>query len=82
MDQIAVTLSNEYQLIADLYVPRIAWFPKYPQNLRVSLGFVTVDEHIKVKGAEDTWAISGVVGFKMEAVDMLGQAVLGCCRGH
>ena len=49
--------------MTDLYIPTFGLIPNssyVPAKFRNANGFVTVDEYLKVKGAENVWAIGDV----------------------
>jgi NADH dehydrogenase FAD-containing subunit len=60
---ITLTLSNGEQLDADMYIPAFGLSPNssyIPSKFLDDKGFVEVDMNLRVKGAEDVWAIGDV----------------------
>lgn len=58
-----LTLSNGEKLTADLYIPTFGMSPNtsYLDGKYLNTkGYVVVDEYLKVKGAQDVWAIGDV----------------------
>ncbi len=58
-----LTLSGGDILITDMYIPTFGLIPNssyIPAKFLNANGYVTVDEYLKVKGAEDVWAIGDV----------------------
>ncbi|TVY44282.1 Oxidoreductase [Lachnellula subtilissima] len=58
-----ITLSDGETLIADMYVPAYGLVPNtsyVPARYMDARGYVVVDEYLKVKGAENAWAIGDV----------------------
>lgn len=61
--QAELTLSDGSQLIADFYVPTFGLIPNssyIPSKFLTDTGYVIVDDFLKVKGAEDVWALGDV----------------------
>ncbi|TVY88774.1 Oxidoreductase [Lachnellula willkommii] len=62
-NQTEVSLSTGEKLIADLYIPTVGLVPNssyVPAKHLNAEGFVVVDEHFGVKGAQDVYAIGDV----------------------
>lgn len=62
--QTEITLSDGSKLVTDLYAPTYGLVPNssyVPSKLLSNKGFVIVDDHLKVKGAGDVWAVGDVV---------------------
>lgn len=60
---ITLTLSNEEHLSADMYIPAFGLSPNssyIPSKFLNESGFVEVDMYLRLKGAEDVWAIGDV----------------------
>jgi NADH dehydrogenase FAD-containing subunit len=60
---ITLKLSNGEQLDADMYIPAFGLSPNssyIPSKFLDDKGFVEVDMNLRVKGAEDVWAIGDV----------------------
>jgi NADH dehydrogenase FAD-containing subunit len=60
---ITLTLSNGEQLDADMYIPAFGLSPNssyIPPKFLDDKGYVEVDMNLRVKGAEDVWAIGDV----------------------
>ena len=58
-----LTLSDGDKLIADTYIPTFGLIPNssyIPTKFLNANGSVAVDEYLKVKGAEDVWAVGDV----------------------
>ena len=58
-----LTLSSGETLITDMYIPTFGVTPNssyVPAKYLNAEGFVIVDEYLKVKGAEDIWAIGDI----------------------
>ncbi|RDW73543.1 hypothetical protein BP6252_07450 [Coleophoma cylindrospora] len=58
-----LTLMGGDKLVTDLYIPTFGEVPNssyLPAKFVNTDGFVTVDEYLKLKGAEDVWAIGDV----------------------
>ena len=60
---ITLTLSNGEQVDADMYIPAFGLSPNssyIPSEFLDDKGYVEVDMNLRVKGAEDVWAIGDV----------------------
>jgi NADH dehydrogenase FAD-containing subunit len=60
---VTLTLSNGELLDADMYIPAFGLSPNssyIPSKFLDDKGFVEVDMNLRVKGAEDVWAIGDV----------------------
>jgi NADH dehydrogenase FAD-containing subunit len=60
---ITLTLSNDEQVDADMYIPAFGLSPNssyIPSKFLDDKGYVEVDMNLRVKGAEDVWAIGDV----------------------
>jgi NADH dehydrogenase FAD-containing subunit len=60
---VTITLSNEERLSADMYIPAFGLTANssyIPSKFLNENGFVVVDQHLHVKGADDVWAIGDV----------------------
>ncbi|TVY31597.1 Oxidoreductase, partial [Lachnellula occidentalis] len=58
-----ITLADGEKLVADMYVPAYGLTPNasyVPARYVDTKGYVVVDEYLKVKGAENAWAIGDV----------------------
>lgn len=58
-----ITLSDGEKLVADMYVPAYGLVPNasyVPARYVDTKGYVVVDEYLRVKGAENVWAIGDV----------------------
>ncbi|KAL3426605.1 hypothetical protein PVAG01_00114 [Phlyctema vagabunda] len=58
-----VTLFDGTKLTTDLYIPTMGLIPNsayVPQHLLNQNGFVVVDQYLRVKGAENVWAVGDI----------------------
>lgn len=61
--QTEVVYSDDSKVLTDLYVPTFGVVPNssyIPRKLLNASGFAIVDEYLKVKGANDIWAVGDV----------------------
>ena len=58
-----LTLADGSRLVTDLYIPTFGLVPNsayVPADFLDAKGFVRVDEHLRVKGAKNIWALGDV----------------------